>query len=65
MIKTRICLYKWNYHVSSFEKLADAQFIELCEVGGDRTFPIVVGKAEAYAIDRRLKGIDPPTTPNP
>ena len=40
-------------------EVTDAQFIELREIGGDRTFPIVVGKPEAYAIDRRLKGIDP------
>ncbi len=41
-------------------EITDAQFIELCEVGGERTFPIVVGKPEAYAIERRLKGIEPP-----
>ena len=41
-------------------EITDAQFIELCEVGGERTFPIVVGRPEAYAIDRRLKGIEPP-----
>ncbi|MBC8310334.1 MAG: bifunctional nuclease family protein [Phycisphaerales bacterium] len=41
-------------------EITDAQFIELCEVGGERTFPIVVGKPEAFAIDRRLKGIEPP-----
>jgi hypothetical protein len=41
-------------------EITDAQFIELCEVDGDRTFPILVGKPEAYAIDRRLKGIEPP-----
>lgn len=41
-------------------EIADAQFIELREVEGERTFPIVVGKPEAYAIDRRLKGIEPP-----
>ncbi len=41
-------------------EIADAQFIELREVDGERTFPIVVGKPEAYAIDRRLKGISPP-----
>jgi hypothetical protein len=40
-------------------EITDAQFIELCEVGGERTFPIVVGRPEAYAIDRRLKGIAP------
>ena len=41
-------------------EITDAQFIELREVDGERTFPIVVGKPEAYAIDRRLKGIEPP-----
>ena len=41
-------------------EITDAQFIELCEVEGERTVPIVVGRAEAYAIDRRLKGITPP-----
>ncbi|MAI67038.1 MAG: hypothetical protein CMJ26_04080 [Phycisphaerae bacterium] len=40
-------------------EIADAQFIELTELGGERTFPIVVGKPEAYAIDRRLRGIEP------
>ena len=40
-------------------EISDAQFIELHEVGGERRFPIIVGKPEAYAIDRRLKGIDP------
>jgi hypothetical protein len=34
------------------------QLIYLREVGGrDRSFPIVIGATEAYAIDRRLKGI--------
>ena len=41
-------------------EITDAQFIELREINGERTFPIVVGKPEAYAIDRRLKGLDPP-----
>jgi len=41
-------------------ELADMQIIELTEVGGDRTFPIVIGLAEAFAIDRRLKGIEIP-----
>ncbi|MBC8421709.1 bifunctional nuclease family protein [bacterium] len=41
-------------------EISDAQFIELCEIDGHRTFPILVGKPEAYAIDRRLKGIEPP-----
>jgi len=40
-------------------EITDAQFIELREVDGERTFPIVVGKPEAYAIDRRLKGVEP------
>ncbi len=41
-------------------ELTDAQVIELREVDGARTFPIVVGLPEAYAIERRLKGIEPP-----
>jgi len=41
-------------------EMADMQIIELTEVGGDRTFPIVIGLAEAFAIDRRLKGIEIP-----
>ena len=35
----------------------DQQFIFLREKGGQRQFPIVIGTAEAYAIDRRLKRI--------
>lgn len=31
--------------------------IVLREVEGDRAFPILIGVNEAYAIDRRLKGI--------
>ena len=41
-------------------EITDAQFIELREIDGERTFPIVVGKPEAHAIDRRLKGLEPP-----
>ena len=41
-------------------EIADSQFIELRELSGNRTFPIVVGRAEAYAIERRLKGLEPP-----
>jgi hypothetical protein len=33
------------------------QFIVLRERDGERQFPIVIGLAEAYAIDRRVKGI--------
>tara|TARA_B100001964_G_C13695509_1_gene363670 strand:+ start:67 stop:519 length:453 start_codon:yes stop_codon:yes gene_type:complete len=40
-------------------EISDAQFIELHEVGGERRFPIVIGRTEAYAIDRRLKGFEP------
>ncbi len=39
-------------------ELSDMQIIELSEVGGDRTFPIVIGLPEAFAIERRLKGTD-------
>jgi bifunctional DNase/RNase len=35
---------------------SEQQVIYLKEVGGDRSFPIVIGTPEAYAIDRRLKG---------
>ncbi len=41
-------------------EMADMQIIELTEVGGDRTFPIVIGLPEAFAIERRLKGIEIP-----
>jgi len=41
-------------------EIADSQFIELRELSGNRTFPIVVGRSEAYAIERRLKGLEPP-----
>ena len=33
------------------------QFIVLKEVDGVRRLPILIGSAEAFAIDRRLKGI--------
>lgn len=39
-------------------ELSDMQIIELSEVGGDRTFPIVIGLPEAFAIERRLKGTE-------
>jgi bifunctional DNase/RNase len=39
-------------------ELSDMQIIELTEVGGDRTFPIVIGLPEAFAIERRLKGAE-------
>jgi hypothetical protein len=39
-------------------ELNDYQLIELREVDGDRTFPIVIGLAEAQAIERRLKGLE-------
>ncbi len=35
---------------------SDQQIIFLREHGGEREFPIVIGDAEACAIDRRLKG---------
>ncbi|TVQ54868.1 MAG: bifunctional nuclease family protein [Phycisphaerales bacterium] len=41
-------------------EMTDMQIIELTEVGGERTFPIVIGLAEAFAIERRLKGIEIP-----
>ncbi|OHB55101.1 MAG: hypothetical protein A2Y07_05550 [Planctomycetes bacterium GWF2_50_10] len=39
---------------------SDQQVIVVKEKGGQRTFPIVIGIVEIFAIDRRLKGIMPP-----
>jgi len=39
---------------------SDQQLIVLKEKDGDRQLPIVIGIVEVFAIDRRLKGIEPP-----
>ena len=39
---------------------SDQQVIVLKELNGERSFPIVIGIAEVFAIDRRLKGIETP-----
>ena len=39
---------------------SDQQIIVLKERHGNRSFPIVIGIVEIFAIDRRLKGIKPP-----
>ncbi len=39
---------------------ADSQVIVLRERGGDRHFPILIGLNEAIAIDRRIRGAQPP-----
>ena len=39
---------------------SDQQVIVLKELNGDRSFPIVIGIEEIFAIDRRLKGIKLP-----
>ncbi|MAB82069.1 MAG: hypothetical protein CMJ24_01370 [Phycisphaerae bacterium] len=41
-------------------EMTDMQVIELKEVDGDRSFPIVIGLPEAFAIERRLNGVDVP-----
>ena len=41
-------------------EVAEQQIIVLREVDGERQFPIVIGNNEAFAIDRRLKGIPTP-----
>ena len=41
-------------------EMSDMQIIELTEIDGERTFPIVIGLNEAFAIERRLKGIEIP-----
>jgi uncharacterized protein len=38
----------------------DQQFIYLKEIGGDRTFPILIGIFEATSIERRVKGAPSP-----
>ncbi|HEX2970691.1 MAG TPA: bifunctional nuclease family protein [Tepidisphaeraceae bacterium] len=35
---------------------SEQQVIYLKEIAGERSFPIVIGNNEAFAIDRRLKG---------
>lgn len=44
-------------HRIVIKEMEDQQYIFLKEVDGEREFVIVIGSAEAYAIDRRLKGI--------
>ena len=39
---------------------SEQQVIVLKELGGERRLPIVIGIAEIFAIDRRVKGIEPP-----
>jgi bifunctional DNase/RNase len=41
-------------------EINDQQVIYLKEVGGQRTFPILIGIFEATSIDRRVKGIPSP-----
>ena len=41
-------------------EMTEMQIIELTEIDGERTFPIVIGLPEAFAIERRLKGIEIP-----
>jgi len=41
-------------------EFGEQQVIFLKETGGERTFPIMIGIAEALAIDRRLKGKQTP-----
>ena len=44
-------------HKIIIREMDDQQVIVLKEVDGEREFPIVIGPNEAFAIDRRLKGI--------
>jgi hypothetical protein len=41
-------------------EMSDQQVIVIKERHGPRSFPIVIGIVEIFAIDRRLKGIEPP-----
>ena len=44
-------------HKIIISEMQEQQIIVLKEVDGERKFPIVIGSGEAYAIDRRLKGV--------
>lgn len=44
-------------HRIIISEMQDSQIIVLKEVDGERNFPIVIDSAQAYAIDRRLRGI--------
>jgi len=44
-------------HRIIISEMQENQIIVLKEVDGDRNFPIVIDSAQAYAIDRRLRGI--------
>ena len=44
-------------HRIIISEMQDQQLIMLKEVDGEREFSIVIGSGEAYAIDRRLKGV--------
>jgi len=39
---------------------SDQQIIVLKERNGERSFPVIIGIVEIFAIDRRLKGIQSP-----
>lgn len=39
---------------------SDQQIIVVKEKNGTRSFPIVIGLVEIFAIDRRIKGLRPP-----
>jgi bifunctional DNase/RNase len=41
-------------------EINDQQVIYLREIGGERTFPILIGIFEATSIDRRVKGYPSP-----
>lgn len=47
-------------HQIIIREMEKEQIIVLKEVDGPRRLPIMIGSAEAFAIDRRLKGITPP-----
>ena len=47
-------------HQIIIREMENEQIIVLKEVDGQRRLPIMIGSGEAFAIDRRLKGIVPP-----
>ena len=44
-------------HRIIISEMQESQIIVLKEVDGERNFPIVIDNAQAFAIDRRLRGV--------
>lgn len=60
LLESRAMLVPVHLSRILIREMADMQVIELTETGGSRCFPIVIGLPEAFAIDRRIKGVQIP-----